>query len=335
MENLLKDIENDINFFDDIFLLAETYEELLLVLEQVLGRCRSHGIHLKREKCIFAASSVEFLGHKIDEQGLHKSDKHIEAIRDAPKPSTPDQLELFLGKATYYSSFIPGLSTKARPLRDMLKAETFKWTPAGEQAYNELKNILISPQVLMPYDPKLPLILASDASKVGLGAVLSHRLSNGIECPIAYASRTMTETEQRYPQIDKEALSIVWAVNKYFTYLYARHFTLVTDHKPLTQILHPEKSLPVLCISRMANYADYLAHFNFVVEFRNTKENSNADCCSRAPLPSTYDSLHQVSLVEGEEIPLSDEFDLFILNQINQLPVRAEMIARETQKDQH
>ena len=302
MESILKDVDNAISFFDDILLFAETFDQLLVTVEEVLQRFRTHGIHLNRDKCKFAESSVEFLGHKIDALGLHKSDKHIEAIRDAPKPTTPDQLELFLGKATYYSSFIPDLSTKARPLRDMLTSDSFEWTSAAKQAFADLKNILISPQVLMPYDPKLPLVLATDASSVGLGAVLSHRLADNSERPIAYASRTMTTTEQRYPQIDKEALSIVWAVNKFFIYLYARHFTLITDHKPLTQILHPDKSLPVLCISRMANYADYLSHFDFDVIYKNTKENTNADYCSRAPLPTTLDRVHQIVVEEEGKI---------------------------------
>lgn len=118
-------------------------------------------------------------------------------------PSTPEELQLFLGKATYYSSFIPDLSMKDRPLRNMLLSKPFKWTSSAKEAFEDIKNILISPQVLLPYDPKLPLILATDASKTGLGAVLSHRLSNGQERPIAFASRTMSATEQRYPQIKK------------------------------------------------------------------------------------------------------------------------------------
>jgi len=163
---------------------------------------------------------VEFLGHKIDASGIRKSDKHIAAIRDTPKASTREELQLFLGKATYYSSFIPNLSTQDRPLRDMLRAESLVWSPAADKAFRDIREALISQQILMLYDPKLPLLLATDASKTGLGAVLSHRLSNGLERPIAYASRTMTPTEQRYPQIDKEALAIVWAVQKFFHYLH-------------------------------------------------------------------------------------------------------------------
>lgn len=190
----------------------------------------------------------------------------------------------------------------------MLFNEFFTWTKDAEKAYTDIKNILISPQVLMPYDPSLPLLLATDASKTGLGAVLSHKLNNEEE-PITYASRTLSNPEQRYPQIDKEALAIVWAVQKFFHYLYARHFTLISDHKPLMQILHPRKSLPVLCISRMANYADYLAHFDYDVIFKPTK--ANADYCSRAPLPTTT-TIGKITATKEEE-KVHDEFDECLL----------------------
>ncbi|XP_024891943.1 uncharacterized protein K02A2.6-like [Temnothorax curvispinosus] len=335
MEIILKGLSGVINFFDDIIISANGFDELLSRLSATLDRLRTHGVRLNRTKCVFATPTLECLGHKIDGHGLHKSDKHIEAIRDAPQPATPEQLQLFLGKASYYSAYIPNLSDRTRPLRDMLHTDPFKWTPNAEKAYQDIKKTLISPQVLMQYDPSLPLILATDASKTGLGAVLSHRLGNGQERPIAYASRTMSTTEQRYPQIDKEALAIVWAVKKFFYYLYARKFILITDHKPLTQILHPEKSLPTLCISRMANYADYLAHFNFDVVFRPTNQNINADYCSRIPYPSTRNEVNKLSFHGGRDGNEEDGIDRFALHQIQQLPIRAEHIARETRKDFH
>jgi len=206
------------------------------------------------------------------------------------------------------------------------------WSSAADKAFHDIREALISQQVLMPYDPKLPLLLATDASKTGLGAVLSHRLSNGLERPIAYASRTMTPTEQRYSQIDKKALAIVWAVQKFFHYLYARYFILITDHKPLVQILHPTKSLPVLCISRMSNYADYLAHFNYDVIFRPTKSHTNADYCSRLPSSPATNTVH-IMIIEEQPEAVDDAFTSFIFCQVNQLPVRATHIARETKKD--
>lgn len=122
---VVQDLPTVCNFYDDLLVLAETFEEPLLGLETVLERIERHGLGLNRSRCTFASSCVEFLGYKIDDQGIQKSDKHIKAIRDAPKPKTPEELELFIGKATYYSKFIPDLSTKSRPLRDILLTEPF------------------------------------------------------------------------------------------------------------------------------------------------------------------------------------------------------------------
>ncbi|XP_037822594.1 uncharacterized protein K02A2.6-like [Lucilia sericata] len=329
MEEVLKGLPNCLNFFDDILLFAKDFNELQQILDLTLARIRQCGLKLNKSKCVFAATSVEFLGHLIDAKGIHKSNKHIESVLNAPKPNSLEDLQLFLGKASYYSAFIPDLATRERPLRDILKSKVFSWNLIADAAYNDIKKILVSPQVLISYDPKLPLLLATDASKTGLGAVLSHRLPNGEERPIAYASRTMSVTEQRYSQIDKEALAIVWAVQKFFKYLYARHWTLITDHKPLTQILHPSKSLPVLCISRMANYADFLSNFDFEIIYKPSKENINADYMSRIVPDNSVKSQCNENYVITEY----DEFDTFIFRQINQLPVTAEKIANETRKD--
>lgn len=207
----------------------------------------------------------------------------------------------------------------------MLQAEAFLWTPAAEMAYKDIKEILTSSQVLMPYDPTLPLLLATDASKTGLGAVLSHQLSNGLERPIAYASRTMTVTEQRYPQIDKEALAIVSPCRNSLT-IYM-HVTLL--YSQTTSRWYKFYTQPNLHrhYCRMANYTDYMAHFNYEVIYKSSKANANADYCSRAPLPMTVNSISE-SIME-------DEFDDFICGQITQLPVRANCIASETRKDDH
>ncbi|XP_011701123.1 PREDICTED: uncharacterized protein LOC105457890 [Wasmannia auropunctata] len=121
IESVLQDIPNVLNFFNDILVFADNFDNLIFSLDAVLQRLRNNGLKLNRDKCIFATTTVEFLGHKIDAQGIHKSDKHIQAIRDAPKPSTPEELQLFLGKATYYGSFIANLLSRSRPLRDILR----------------------------------------------------------------------------------------------------------------------------------------------------------------------------------------------------------------------
>jgi len=115
--------------------------------------------------------------------------------------------------------------------------------------------MITSQQVLTHYDPSLPLWLACDASPVGTEVVLSHVMTDGTERPIAFASRTLSKTERKYPQIDREALSIVWGVKTFHVYLFWRSFTLLTDHQPLTSIFHPRKSIPIVTAARRQRYA--------------------------------------------------------------------------------
>ncbi|XP_072161434.1 uncharacterized protein K02A2.6 [Bemisia tabaci] len=192
----LQDIEGATNFFDDILLYASSVEEMFLILAKVLDRLEKIGIKLNRPKCQFFLDSVEFLGHRIDQHGLHKLDKHVNAIVNAEKPQNADELRTFLGKVTYYHSFIPDLSTITHPLREILKHKIFSWTQEGLAAFNKLKGILISDQVLTPYDPKLPITLAVDASPFALGAVLSHSLPDETERPISYASKALNNVEK-------------------------------------------------------------------------------------------------------------------------------------------
>nr|XP_018907425.1 PREDICTED: uncharacterized protein K02A2.6-like isoform X1 [Bemisia tabaci] len=316
----LQDIEGATNFFDDILLYASSVEEMFLILAKVLDRLEKIGIKLNRPKCQFFLDSVEFLGHRIDQHGLHKLDKHVNAIVNAEKPQNADELRTFLGKVTYYHSFIPDLSTITHPLREILKHKIFSWTQEGLAAFNKLKEILISDQVLTPYDPKLPITLAVDASPFALGAVLSHSLPDETERPISYASKALNNVEKRYPQVDREALAIVWGVKRFFEYLYGRKFTLYTDNKPVSHIFAPNALLPKFTLSRCANYASYLSNFNYDIKFRRSTQNCNADYLSR---------IHSFSVPSSS----FDDFDIFILNQIELLPVTSQLIAAETRKD--
>ncbi|GFO04166.1 Pol polyprotein, partial [Plakobranchus ocellatus] len=150
--------------------------------------------------------------------------------------------------------------------------------------------MVASEKVLMRYDPDLPLRLATDASPYGLGAVLSYVTREGDERPIAYASRTLNKAEGNYSQIDKEGLSIVWAVKKFFNYLCERYFTLITDHQPLKFIFSPSRGIPAMSAARQQRYAIFLSGMNYTIGYRNSKANANADGLSRLPIPTTSPS---------------------------------------------
>ena len=204
---------------------------------------------------------------------------------NTPRPNDVAEVRSFLGLINYYHRFLPRLSTVVHPLAQLLqKNHQSKWTEQCEIAFHKVKEMITSEQVLTHYDPSLPLRLACDAFPIGIGAVLSHVMHDGTERPIAFASRTLAKTEQKYPQIDKEALSIIWGVKKFHMYLFGRSFTLYTDHQPLTSIFHPRKSIPVVTAARLQRHALFLAGYDQTIEYKNTKVHSNADGLSRLPL---------------------------------------------------
>ena len=139
---------------------------------------------------------------------------------------------------------------------------------SAKKAFHSVKKLITSDMVLTHYDPGRPLRLACDSSPVGIGAFLSHIMEDGSERPIAFTSRTLTKAERNYSQIDKEALALVWGVKKFHLYLFGRHFTLVTDHEPLTSIFNPKKGIPAMKVARLQRYALFLAGLNTVLSTR-------------------------------------------------------------------
>jgi hypothetical protein len=188
--------------------------------------------------------SVDYLGHRIDAQGIHTLQSKLEVILKAPHPENVTQLRLFLGLLNYYGKFIENLSTIIHPLNELLKVETpWNWTPECAAAFQEAKHAISSATVLAHYDPAFPIILAEDASAYGIEAVISHVYPDRSEHPIVFASRTLTKSEKNYAQLEKEALSLIFGIKKFHQYLYGRRFTLLTDHKPLLTILGPKNGI--------------------------------------------------------------------------------------------
>ena len=159
---------------------------------------------------MFLAPSVIYLGHKIDSEGLHPVPEKVKAIQEAPRPTYVSELKSYLGLLSYYSKFLPNLSTVMAPLYKLLqKKQAWLWESPQETAKS--KELLLSSQVLAHFNPKLEIRLACDASNYGIGAVLSHRLPNGQEKPIGFVSRSLSETEQKYSQIEKRSsILCIW-----------------------------------------------------------------------------------------------------------------------------
>lgn len=322
MESVLNGIPGVTVYLDDILVTGPTEEEHLSALEKVLGRMSEAGLRLRRDKCVFLAPSVVYLGHRIDAQGLHPVTEKVKAVQEAPTPKNVTELQSYLGLLSYYSRFLPSLSTRLAPLYQLLKHdEPWSWKSAQEKAFVESKQSLLSSQVLVHFDPCLEIVLACDASAYGIGAVLSHRMLDGSEKPIGFVSRTLTEAEKNYSQIEKEGLACVFGVQRFHSYLYGHRFELVTDHKPLLTLFNEKKSIPPQASGRIQRWALKLAAYEYSIGCRSTKQHANADAMSRLPLEGA--SLESRTLPEL----------VLMVERLQDAPITARQIAQWTTQD--
>ena len=165
----------------------------------------------------------------VDSEGLHATPNKIEAIVNAPQLQNVAELRAYLGLVNYYGKFIPHLASILQPINSLLQKNCkWVWSEKCIEAVQEATKKLTSSTVLIHYNPSLPIRLAADASKYGIGAVLSHITPDGVEKPIAFASRTLSKAERNYSQIEKEGLSLIFGVKKFNQYIYGREFTLIS-----------------------------------------------------------------------------------------------------------
>ena len=286
IENILQGIEGVVVYLDDILITGSTEEAHLRALETVLTRLNKSGLRLKRNKCEFLRPSVTYLGHRVDADGLHPLMDRVQAISEAPTPRSTTELRSYLGMLTYYGKFLPNLSSTLHPLLVLLKKEAkWRWGTAQAKAFAVTKKLLTSDTCLTHFDSSLDLILACDASAYGLGAVLSHRMPDGTERPIAYSSRTLNPSEKNYSQLEKEGLACIFGIKKYHPYIFGRPFQLVTDHKPLLGLLKEDHATSQQASSRIKRWSLFLANYEYQLVFRSTTAHANADALSRLPLP--------------------------------------------------
>ncbi|UYV81477.1 K02A2.6-like, partial [Cordylochernes scorpioides] len=319
MDRVLSGIGGVICYIDDVLIATASIEEHLALLKTIFARLAKYNIKLKKEKCLFLQKEIEYLGHLVTGEGIRPLDHKVQAIQKAKTPTNISELRSFLGLVNFYGKFIPNLPELLKPLHELLhKKRPWVWTKECGEAIDKCKNSITSERVLVPYDTTLPLCLATDASQIGVGAVLSH-IIEGQERPIMFASRTLSGAEQNYSQIEKEALAIIYGVTKFHQFIYGRKFILITDHKPLVTILGPKSGIPTLSTSRLQRWALILSAYTYDIKFRRTQDHGNADLLSRFP-------------VGCEEIPRLN--NVYALSFVEELPITAEEIATETEKDE-
>ena len=251
----------------------------------MMDRCTSAGLKLNPDKCKIKQKKRKFDGVICSADGIQPDPDKVSALKKMTRPTSKQELQAFLGLATYMGPSIPSLSTLTSPLRELVKDRSvFDWSPAHQDAFGKIKNAISAETTLGYYDPTTEIILQVDASTTGLGATLLQD-----QKPIAFASKTLTDTESRYANIERGLLAVVHGCERFHTYLFGRSFVAESDHKPLESIQMKNLVSAPPWLQRMVLR---LQPYDVTIRYRLGKQMHVADALSR--------------LSSGEAMPIPD-----------------------------
>lgn len=322
-------------YVDDIIVLGKNDKHHIENLTTVFERCRKYNLKLNPEKCQFFKHEITYLGHKCTDKGILPDETKLEAVKKYPRPKDKAAVKSFTAFTNYYRKFIKNYAEIARPLNKMTrKSATYEWTPECEDAFQTLKKKLLSPTILQYPNFEEEFIITVDASTFACGGILSQNIDNK-DLPIAYISRTFEKGEKNKPIIEKELLAIHFAIMTFEPYVWGKHFTVRTDHKPLVHLYNLKNPTSKLSQIRMD-----LDKFNFTIVYIPGKLNVTADALSRI----TIDNLtkiyeNNVTLLMTASKPLAIHIDVIKIvfeenNQILAVQTRS-MTRKQTQPTEY
>lgn len=268
-------------FVDDIIIVTNTFEQHISLLNRVYEKLKIANLTINFEKSQFFRNQLKYLGYVVNSEGLHADPEKIEAIVNYPRPSNRKEVRRFLGTASWYRRFIPNFSSITSPLNKLTsqgkKAPPFVWSPEAENAFLSLKECLVSTPILACPDYSKPFQVHTDASDVGIGAVLTQTIDN-VERVIAYMSKSLSKQEQNYSATEREALAVLTAIEHWRCYLEnGQTFVVYTDHSALRWFLNLNNPT-----GRLARWGVRLSAYNFEIRHRRGLDNVVPDSLSRA-----------------------------------------------------
>ena len=323
MQKILEGLDGVLCMMDDIVVFGQSKEDHDTNLHKCLERLSKAGVTLNKEKCKFHQSEIEFLGHIVGKSGIKADPNKISAMQDLEEPTDLKSLRRFLGMVNQLGKFLPDLATVTEPLRQLLSPKNvWIWSSPQKDAFQKIKQMLTSTPVLVPYNSTRPTKISADSSSYGLGAVLTQKQKDGLWKPVTYASRSLTETEKRYAQVEKEALASLWACTRFQDYIYGIHFVLETDHKPLVALLG-NKSLDQIP-PRIQRMKIRMLRYSYEIRHVPGKDLYTADTLSRAPLSRTTPS----------DLNLAQDIASYVNEVINAIPISDSRL-EEVRQHQH
>ena len=301
ISQLLGGIEGVTCYLDDILICSPSLEKQLETVKEVLGKLAEANVQLNINKCLVNVQNVKYLGYQIGKEGILPCKEKLRAIADAPVPTNVAEVQSFIGLVTYYNRFVPEFSEILSPLYEVLKknVKEFMFNDKCVDSFKLCKKKLMEAPILTTFKDK-ELIVEADASPNGVGAVLL-QVEGGVEKPIAFASKRLSEAERNYSQTDKEGLALIFAVKKFKYYILGRKFEMRTDHRPLLALFGRGKSIPVHANARLVRWSILLSEFDYDLCFKPGKQNVVADALSRLPIsdgPSSETPNEYVKLIE-------------------------------------
>lgn len=291
MDNVLRGLQgiHCLVYLDDVIIFSKSLTEHVEKLKAVFERFHQTNLKIQLDKSHFLRKEVLYLGHTITSEGLKPNNDKIDAVLKYPIPQTTSDIKSFLGLIGYYRKFIRDFAKITRPLTACLKKG--KKIVLNEEYINSFetcKKLLTNAPLLQFPDFDKPFVLTTDASNFAIGAVLSQG-PIGSDKPVAYASRTLSDTESRYSTIEKELLAVIWAVKHFRPYLYGKKFIIYTDHRPLAWLYSLKEPN-----SKLTRWRLRLEEYDFEIKYKKGQQNTNADALSRIRINAVDDDLDSI-----------------------------------------
>lgn len=321
-----------VSYIDDILIFSKTFSDHVEHLKQIFQAIKKEGLRLKFLKCKFAADSVKYLGHIIQNNTVTPLKDNLISIKNFPTPRTQKNVRQFLGKINFYHKYVPNIAIKLEPLHNLLrKGQTFNWTKACQESFEEMKQILCSQPILTIFDPNLPIHIYTDASILGVGAVLKQPQENNEEKPVAYFSKKLNEVQKRKKAIYLECLAIKECVKYWQHMLIGKKFTVFSDHKPLENM-----NIKSRTDEELGDLTYYLSQYEFQIKYSPGKYNIEADCLSRNPVlepnENQEEQLKIVNIIKLEDILENQEKNEKIQNRKDKLIKKNNVYYKTVQK---